>query len=110
MLFLACTTTIACPRAQIRAYKRAPYTIRLLYIKRRFTSLKSKPHPAEGEARQRFAFRHTHSSPNVVTINALDYKFKPTAAFQKAIDDQEAAVRPVTQHYAHPPDARRPPG
>ena len=44
------------------------------------------------EARLRFA--------SLVTINALDYKFKLTAAFQKALDDTEAAV---TLHYAHPP-------
>ena len=44
------------------------------------------------EARLRFA--------SLVTIDALDYKFKLTAAFQKALDDTEAAV---TLHYAHPP-------
>jgi hypothetical protein len=36
----------------------------------------------------------------LVTINELDYKFKLTTAFQKALDNQEAAV---TLHYAHPP-------
>ena len=49
------------------------------------------------EARLRFA--------SLVTINALDYKFKLTAAFQKALDDQEAAV---TLHYAHPCTRRSP--
>ena len=63
----------------------------------RFTSLKSKVPPAE--ARLRFA--------SLVTINALDYKFKlSTAAFQKALDDTEAAV---TLHYAHPPAPGAPP-
>ena len=33
-------------------------------------------------------------------INELDYKFKLTTTFQKALDDTEAAV---TLHYAHPP-------
>ena len=44
------------------------------------------------EARKRFAA--------LVTINELDYKFKLTTTFQKALDDTEAAV---TLHYAHPP-------
>ena len=58
------------------AVLRYAHTIRLLYLKRRFTSLKSKVPPAE--ARLRFA--------SLVTINALDYKFKLTAAFQKALE------------------------
>ena len=72
------------------AVLRYAYTIRLLYIKRRFTSKKLKTPPEE--ARKRFA--------TLVTINELDYKFKLTAAFQKALDDTEAAA---TLHYAHPP-------
>ena len=72
------------------AVLRYAHTIRLLYLKRRFTSLKSKVPPAE--ARLRFA--------SLVTINALDYKFKLTVAFQKALDDNEAAV---SLHYAHLP-------
>ena len=72
------------------AVLRYAHTIRLLYLKRRFTSLKNKVPPAE--ARLRFA--------SLVTIDALDYKFKLTAAFQKALDDQEAAV---TLYYSHPP-------
>jgi hypothetical protein len=72
------------------AVLRYAYTIRLLYIKRRFTSKKLKTPPEE--ARKRFAA--------LVTINELDYKFKLTTNFQKALDDQEAAV---TLHYAHPP-------
>ena len=44
------------------------------------------------EARKRFAA--------LVTINELDYKFKLTTAFQKALDDTEAAV---ILHYTHPP-------
>ena len=72
------------------AVLRYAYTIRLLYIKRRFTSKKLKTPPEE--ARKRFAA--------LVTINELDYKFKLTATFQKALDNQEAAV---TLHYAHPP-------
>ena len=78
------------------AVLRYAHTIRLLYLKRRFTSLKSKVPPAE--ARLRFA--------SLITIDALDYKFKLTAAFQKALDDQEAAV---TLHYAHPPAPGAPP-
>ena len=35
-----------------------------------------------------------------VPIDALDSKFKLTAAFQKALDDTEAAVDPIL--YAHP--------
>ena len=46
------------------------------------------------------AYDSPHSSP---CFNALDYKFKLTAAFQKALDGQEAAV---TLHYAHPPRTR----
>ena len=59
-------------------------------IKRRFTSKKLKTPPEE--ARKRFA--------TLVTINELDYKFKLTTTFQKALDDQAAAA---TLHYAHPP-------
>jgi len=44
------------------------------------------------ETRKRFAA--------LVTINELDYKFKLTATFQKALDDTEAAV---TLQYAQPP-------
>jgi hypothetical protein len=54
------------------------------------TSKKLKTPPEE--ARKRFA--------TLVTINELDYKFKLTTAFQKALDDTEAAV---TRQYAHPP-------
>ena len=60
------------------------------YIKRRFTSKKLKTPPEE--ARKRFAA--------LVTINELDYRFKLTATFQKALDDQETAA---TLYYAHPP-------
>ena len=77
------------------AVLRYAYTIRLLYIKRRFTSKKLKTPPEE--ARKRFA--------TLVTINELDYKFKLTTAFQKALDDTEAAV---TRQYAHPPQIPRP--
>jgi hypothetical protein len=72
------------------AVLRYAYTIRLLYIKRRFTSKKLKTPPEE--ARKRFSA--------LVTINELDYKFKLTATFQKALDDDEATV---SLHYAHPP-------
>jgi hypothetical protein len=72
------------------AVLRYAYTIRLLYIKRRFTSKKLKTPPEE--ARKRFAA--------LVTINELDYKFKLTTAFQKALNDQEAAV---TLYYSYPP-------
>ena len=54
--------------------------------------MKSPPRRCEARLRLRFA--------SLVTINALDYKFKLTAAFQKALDDQEAAV---TLYYAHLP-------
>ena len=47
-------------------------------------SLHSNLKSPAAEARLRFA--------SLVTINALDYKFKLTAAFQNALDDQEAAV------------------
>ena len=73
------------------AVLRYAYTIRLLYIKRRFTSKKLKTPPEEARKRLFAA---------LVTINELDYKFKLTATFQKALDIQEAAV---TLHYAHPP-------
>ena len=72
------------------AVLRYAYTIRLLYIKRRFTSKKLKTPPEE--ARKRFTA--------LVTINELDYRFKLTATFQKALDDQETAA---TLYYAHPP-------
>ena len=72
------------------AVLRYAYTIRLLYIKRRFTSKKLKTPPEE--ARKRFTA--------LVTINELDYRFKLTTAFQKALDDDEATT---TLHYAHPP-------
>ena len=72
------------------AVLRYAYTIRLLHIKRRFTSKKLKTPPEE--ARKRFAA--------LVTINELDYKFKLTTAFQKALNDQEAAV---TLYYSYPP-------
>ena len=86
------------------AVLRYAHTIRLLYLKRRFTSLKSKVPPAE--ARLRFA--------SLVTIDALDYKFKLTAAFQKALDDTEAAVtlsrkRSTTQKQQLPSTTPTPP-
>ena len=54
-----------------------------------YCTVQYDPHTIRGlvppaEARLRFA--------SLVTINALDYKFKLTAAFQKALDDQEAVV------------------
>ena len=78
------------------AVLRYAYTIRLLYIKRRFTSKKLKTPPEE--ARKRFA--------TLITINELDYKFKLTKTLQKALDDTEAAA---TLHYAHPPTPGNPP-
>jgi hypothetical protein len=44
------------------------------------------------EARKRFAA--------LVTINELDYKFKLTTTFQKALNDAEAIA---TLQYTHPP-------
>ena len=81
------------------AVLRYAYTIRLLYLKRRFTSLKSKVPPAE--ARLRFA--------SLVTIDALDYKFKLTTAFQKALDDQEAAATLYYTRHQPTPGAHAPP-
>ena len=72
------------------AVLRYAYTIRLLYIKKRFTSKKLKTPPEE--ARKRFTA--------LVTINELDYRFKLTTAFQKALDDDEATI---TLRYAQSP-------
>ena len=56
----------------------------LVYCDRRsslhLTQIQSPP----AEARQRFA--------TLVTINALDYKFKLIAAFQNALNDQEVVA------------------
>ena len=82
------------------AVLRYAYTIRLLYLKRRFTSLKSKVPPAE--ARLRFA--------SLVTINALDYKFKLTAAFQNgARRHRSSSYPPLRPPPPHPTPGAHPP-
>ena len=76
------------------AVLRYAYTIRLLYLKRRFTSLKSKVPPAE--ARLRFA--------SLVTIKyALDYKFKLTAAFQNGARRHRSSSYPPLRPPPHTP-------
>ena len=72
------------------AVPRYPYTIRLLYIKRRFISKKLKTPPEEAQIGPRHHQR----------TRLQKYRFKLTTAFLKALDDQKAAV---TLHYAHPP-------
>ena len=62
-----------------------------MYAKFDNKSTVTQPTPPE-EARKRFAA--------LVTINELDYRFKLTAAFQKALNDAEAIV---TLQYTHPP-------
>ena len=74
------------------AVLRYAQTIRILYLQRRYTTLRLKLPPKE--SRDRFKA--------LVVIQETFYDFELTAAFKRAISNQEAAV---TVHYALPPTA-----
>ena len=67
-------------------------TIRILYLQRRYTTLRHKLPPQE--SRDRFK--------TLVVIQETIYDFELTAAFKRAIRDTETAV---TAHHALPPTA-----
>ena len=78
---------------QIRsAVLRYAQTIRILYLQRRYTTLRLKLPPQE--SRDRFKA--------LVIIQETFYEFELSAAFKRAISNQEAAV---IVHYALPPTA-----
>jgi len=77
------------------AVLRYAQTIRILYLQRRYTTLRLKLPPQE--SRDRFKA--------LVVIQETVYDFELTAAFKRAIINQEAAV---TAHYALPPTAPTP--
>ena len=70
-------------------------TIRILYLQRRYTTLRTKLPPKE--SRERFKA--------LVVIQETFYDFELTAAFKRAISDQEAIS---TALYARPPTAANP--
>ena len=74
------------------AVLRYAQTIRILYLQRRYTSLRLKLPPKE--SRDRFKA--------LVVIQETFYDFELTAAFKRAISDQEATI---TALYARPPTA-----
>ena len=77
------------------AVLRYAQTIRILYLQRRYTMLRTKLPPKE--ARDRFKA--------LVVIQETFYDFELTAAFTQAISDTEATV---TANYARPPTAPNP--
>ena len=77
------------------AVLRYAQTIRILYLQRRYTTLRTKLPPKE--ARDRFKA--------LVVIQETFYDFELSAAFTQAISDTEAAI---TAHYALPPTAPNP--
>ena len=109
------TTWFAPPRSDATAPAHAGGTcvdrLRLhnptpLVLKRRFTSLSNQRSPPTKHA---YGFPHSSlKTHHHRTINALDYKFKLTTAFQKALDDQEAAAALYTTPATNPlPHTRR---
>ena len=74
------------------AVLRYAQTIRILYLQRRYTTLRLKLPPQE--SRDRFKA--------LVVIQETIYDFELTTAFKRAISDTETAV---TAHYALPPTA-----
>ena len=77
------------------AVLRYAQTIRILYLQRRYTTLRTKLPPPE--ARDRFKA--------LVVIQETFYDFELSTAFSKAISDDEAAM---AAHYALPPTAPNP--
>ena len=77
------------------AVLRYAQTIRILYLQRRYTTLRTKLPPKE--ARDRFKA--------LVVIQETFYDFELTTAFKQATNDQEATV---TANYARPPIAANP--
>ena len=77
------------------AVLRYAQTIRILYLQRRFTTLRLKLPPQE--SRDRFKA--------LVVIQETFYDFELTAAFTRAISDQEAII---TALHARPPTATNP--
>ena len=77
------------------AVLRYAQTIRILYLQRRYTTLRTKLPPKE--SRERFKA--------LVVIQETFYDFELTAAFTQAISDTEATV---TANYARPPPAPNP--